>query len=65
MIKGNNIPQYFYDFVRIADQLILSGLDLNFRSSTYDGYNITPYNYALMFGHKHILQYLIDHGSIP
>ena len=65
LIKGNNTQQMFEDFVRMADKLLATELDLNFVKLTYDGHLFTPYQYAKYCGYNRIAQYLVEHGATP
>lgn len=61
LIKGNNSSQTFEDFKFIAGYLIDSGLDVNFTATTYDGYTMTPIQYAEMLRYFGIAKYLKEH----
>lgn len=63
LIKGNNDWNDFSYFVNIANELLATGLDVNYTAETYEGIVTTPYNYAIMLKYNRIAQYLKDHGA--
>lgn len=63
LIRGNNGHDPFAKFVRIADILMSSGLDLNYSKKTYEGFDTSPLKYAKDLKYNNIAKYLITHGA--
>jgi hypothetical protein len=63
LVRGNNGHDPFAKFVRIADILMSTGLDLNYSKLTYEGFDTSPLKYAKDLKYNNIAKYLIAHGA--